>query len=314
MRTHPSTHRACRTAAHLVLSGVLAAGVACGRGDVVLLLTADADGTIRACASCSAGGGLGDISRRATAIADLRRASHSLLLVDAGNALIGVDSLGSSGRVIVAAYNAMGYDALNLSYRDFRLGKAQTLAALKNATFAVLSATLIDDASGRLLAKPFVVVSRGGRRIAIVGATEVPTGVADLPHIRSQLAGVRVRPLLEALAEWLPRAKSESDQIVLLYHGTAAGLDAIRQRHPGQFAAILVGGLRPDDLPARLMPPLVGTSEHGKQIAEITLAADGRAAVSQIDIGAAFAPDQGIQDLVRSFLPEPAGERKEARR
>jgi hypothetical protein len=143
--------------------------------------------------------------------------------------------------------------------------------------------------------------------------TDVPAGVADLPHVRSQLRGLRVRSALEALDEWLPRAKTESDQIVLLYYGTAAGLDAVRQRHGGQLDAIFVGGLRPGDLPSRVTPPLVGTSEHGKQIAEIKLEADGRAAVSQIDVSAAFAPDPRMQDLVRSFQ-EPAGARKEIRR
>jgi hypothetical protein len=82
----------------------------------------------------------------------------------------------------------------------------------------------------------------------------------------------------------------------------------------GRVAAAGEGGLQPGDLPARATPPLVGTSEHGTQIAEMRLAADGRAAVSQTDVGAAFAPDPRMQDLVRSFLPEPAGARKEARR
>src|SRR5512140_694124 len=102
------------------------------------------------------------------------------MLLDAGNALIGRDSAASDGAVIVAAGNALAYDAANVSYRDFRFGKAETLAALKAATFPVVSANLLDAESGQPLFKPYIVKTVGGQqRVAIIGVTELPAAVAD---------------------------------------------------------------------------------------------------------------------------------------
>ena len=85
---------------------------------ISLVLTADTEGQVEPCRDCPGQPGLGGLARRATLIAQLRQAYPSLLLVDAGNALFGAESLESQGRVIMAAYQALGYDAINLSYRD----------------------------------------------------------------------------------------------------------------------------------------------------------------------------------------------------
>jgi len=64
-----------------------------------------------------------------------------------------------------------------------------------------------------------------------------------LPHLKEHLAGIRIEPPVEALAKWLPKAKSESDRVILLYCGSAAvaaNPRPIRRR----LTAILVGGIR----------------------------------------------------------------------
>jgi hypothetical protein len=111
--------------------------------------------------------------------------------MDAGNALFGAESLESQGRVILAAYNALGYDAVNLSYRDFRRGKAATLALVQDAQFAVLSANLLDTDMGQPFVQPYITLyhQTGGKRADCPrwdnpgpGRTGVPTasqGAAD---------------------------------------------------------------------------------------------------------------------------------------
>ena len=74
--------------------------------------------------------------------------------------------------MIIAAYNALGYDAVNLSHHDFWFGKATTLALLKDAKFAVISANLLDDKRDEPLVRPFTVKEIGGQRIAIVGVAQ----------------------------------------------------------------------------------------------------------------------------------------------
>lgn len=290
-----------RRAAICFVSATIALGVSCTGSSVLFLFTADTEGAVRACASCSTAGGMGDISRRAAGIAAQRRANPTALLADAGNFLFGPDSLDSGGRVIVAAYDALAYDAVNLSYRDFRLGKDATVALLRSARFPVISANLSDATTGRLLAAPFAVRRAGGMRVAFVGVSELPAGVASLPHVSAQLAGVRVVPPIEALAEWLPKARAASDRVVVLFYGDAAGLDAVRRKVGTDVAAILVGGLRPTDLPADTTPPIVATAALGKQITCVRLQWSARVQVDRTDVDGRYAPDRGMLELLRRF-------------
>ena len=307
MKLHLRYRRAATIGALLILFGVLAAGASSNTGGVCLLLTADAEGSLGPCESCSPAAGLGDIARRATLVGTLRRDRPGLLLVDAGNALIGPDSIASGGRVIVAAYGELGYDAVNLSYRDFRLGKAATVGLVRTAHFPVISANLQDDASGRLIAAPFVVRRAGAVRVAFIGVTELPAGVAALEHIREQLGGVRVRAPAEALAQWLPKARSDSDRVVLLYYGSANGLDAISRAFGSQVAAILVGGLRPSDLPERTTPPLAASAARGTEVTRIDLPLGGPVRVTRLPIDDRYPPDPRVLDVLRTFAIQGSG-------
>ncbi len=295
-------HRVRRAAAGLVVAAVVTVATTCDRrGDLVLLLTADTEGAIRACATCSADIGLGDVSRRATAVARLRRDAPSALLVDAGNFLFGPDSIDSGGRIAIAAYNALGYDAVNLSYRDFRLGEAATVVLLKAARVPVVSANVLDDSSGRLIAAPYVVRPAGAVRVALLGVTDLPAGVAALGHIETQLTGVRVRPPVEALGEWLPKAEAASDRVVLLFYGSADVLSEITRRFGTRIAAIGVGNLRPAELPDRSNPPLVGAAQRGTDVTEAALGGDGRVAVTRFPIDQRYPADPNLLNVLRSI-------------
>ena len=236
-----------------------------------ILLTADTEGHVGPCRDCPHHPGLGGLTRRATSLAQLRKEQPELLLVDAGNALIGAESLPSKGQVIVAAYNALGYDAVNLCHRDFWLGKAGTLALLKGAKFAAISANLLDEEKGEPLGRPYIVKETSGRRIAIIGVAQAPAGLDFLPHLKEHLAGIHIQPPIEALAKWLPKAKAESDLIILLYYGSWSGLQAIQDQFGGDFTAILVGGIRPEQLPEDAKPPLIGASNHGRHLAQVLI-------------------------------------------
>src|SRR4051794_19360215 len=90
------------------------------------LFTTHTEGHIAACESCPAGRGLGGLARRATLVAKLRQAAPALLL-DGGNAFYGGDETAPSPQelapLVARAYARIGYDAVNLSYRDFRAGR-----------------------------------------------------------------------------------------------------------------------------------------------------------------------------------------------
>ena len=272
---------------------------------ISVVLTADTEGQVEPCRDCPGQPSLGGLARRATLIAQLRQAHPSLLLVDAGNTLFGAESLESQGRVIVAAYQALGYDALNLSYRDFRRGKAATLALLQDAPFAVLSANLLDADTGHPLVQSYVIKQVAHERIALIGLTQSPAGLAYLPHLKEQLTGIRIQPPLEALSQWLPQAQAESDRIILLYYGTLAGLQPIREQFGHALAAILVGGSRPEEIPADAEPPVVSTSARGRHVAHLRLPSPGggsKGEVTQLAIEPTTTPDDTIATLMNQAM------------
>ena len=231
------------------------------------------------------------------------RTGGDLLLLDAGNFLFGSESADSKGKVIVAAYDALAYDAVNLSYRDFRMGKAQTLDLLKDAKFASVSANLLDDANGQPLVRPYIVKKLGEKRIAVLGVCEAPPGMQYLPTLKQQLAGLRVRASDEAIAEWLPKAKAEADQVVVLYYGSARGLAQISDKWQADIWAIGVGGIT-SDLPTNgAGPAIIVAEEHGKSLGRLPLAAGSHP--DQLDISPAIEADPKMLALVASYAVKP---------
>jgi 2',3'-cyclic-nucleotide 2'-phosphodiesterase (5'-nucleotidase family) len=143
--------------------------------------------------------------------------------------------------------------------------------------------------------------------VAFVGVTELPAGVAALGHMREQLAGIRVRAPVEALTEWLPRARAESDLVVLLYYGSAEGLEAVSRGFGTQVAAILVGGLRPSDLPERATPPLAASAARGTEITRIDLPLGGPVRVTRLPIDDRYPPDPRVLDILRTSAIQGSG-------
>jgi tetratricopeptide (TPR) repeat protein/Mg-chelatase subunit ChlD len=281
---------------------------------ISILLTADTEGQVESCQDCPGQQSLGGLSRRATLVTRLRTELSSLLLVDAGNAFFGGESLDGQGKIMVAAYNTLGYDAVNLSYRDFQLGKAAALALLQEAQFAVLSANLRDAESGELLVQPYVVKEVGGKRIALLGVTQSPAGLDALPRLRAQLAGIRIQLPVEALAQWLPKAKDEADDVILLYYGSALSLQPIRERFGAGLAAILVGGSRPEYLPAESTPAVIGTNAYGQHLAQVRLAVGDSGAtveVTQLALLPSLEPDVGMAQVIGALRDAQAQVRTE---
>ena len=297
-RLAPSVFVILLVAAATCLFGAAAANGADAAG--LLLFTADAEGHYAPCAGCPVHRGFGGLPRRATLVAAQREGTANggagLLLLDAGGALFGPESVATGGRGIVAAYERLQYDAVNLATSDFRLGAAHTADILNGARLHALSANLLDEQTGKPAFAPYVVKPLGGRRVAIVGVTEPPASLERLPHLAAQLSGLRVRPSAEALSEWLPRAKAEADLVVVLYHGPARPLRQLRGQFGDVVTVFLCGGVRPLQLPpgdARL----VATDEHGKALGRVELGAD-QPAVSQLAVTPDLAEDAGMAALL----------------
>ncbi len=170
------------------------------------------------------------MARRATGIKQLRSQTPHLLLLDAGNALIGQDLANlSRGLAVVEAMNLMGYDALALGASELQLSPAELQAVIAQARFKVLSANVVTP-DGKLFAEPYAVMEVGGRRVGLLGLTG-----AEARH-----STLLVQDPLAAAREYVPRLAKEADLVIVLSN---AGL-TVNQEIAAQVAGIdvLVGG------------------------------------------------------------------------
>ena len=54
-------------------------------------------------------------------------------------------------------------------------------------------------------------------------------------------------------------------------------------------------------LPRDSRPPVAGTAEHGRRLAELRLSADGRADVRQVEVDPSLRDDQGMESILKAY-------------
>jgi 5'-nucleotidase len=160
------------------------------------------------------------------------RDGGAVLLLDGGDLFQGtLESNLNEGEVVIAAYNAMGYDASAIGNHEFDFGPAgpsvfsqgpedDPRGALKarasQARFPFLAANIVDTNSGRPVAwdhvKPSTMLTVNGVKIGVVGLATTETLGATLSANTSDLAIAPLAPALEAEAR---RLRGEGATIVI---------------------------------------------------------------------------------------------------
>ncbi len=147
---------------------------------------------------------------------DNLRRRYPVLLLDAGDLFQGtmVSNLGE-GRVVIAAYNLLGYDGAAVGNHEFDYGPAGPLtvparpeddptgalkARIAEAKFPFLAANILDKATGQPVAWPNIYPARkvviGGVPIGIIGAvTEDTPRTTNLLNLRD----VTIAPIAPAV-------------------------------------------------------------------------------------------------------------------
>ena len=166
------------------------------------------------------------LARLATIVDSLRGAlGDRMLLVDAGDLLQGTpitsialrDSLGANP--IIAAMNAMRYDAAAIGNHEFNYGLSYLRRAIAQARFPFLAANALTPA-GRPAYPPFVILTRDGVRVAIVGGTTPGSMIWDRDKLRGR---VELRDIVATLRETVTAARARgADVVVAVLH---SGLD-----------------------------------------------------------------------------------------
>jgi len=149
------------------------------------------------------------VTRRATLIKQYRAKDANVLLLDAGNSLIGDQAPANTtqGKSSIEAMNLIGYDAMALALPDLSLGRDALQARIAEAGFPILSANVRLAGADQPLTQSYVLRQVGGQNIAIIGLTEA-----------GQVDGFTIADPLATLKKVVPSAKKEAGIIIVLTH------------------------------------------------------------------------------------------------
>jgi hypothetical protein len=199
--------------------------------DLPLYFTCDTRGRLEPCGCFT--GQFGGLTRLKTVLDS--EAPATALRLDVGDAIGGHEDYDLiEYRYLLRAFAAMKYDALNIGHREAKLSAAQLQDIKRTSPVPILSANLLDKATGKPIFDAFRVVQRGGFRIAIVGVVD-PAGLGE-----DLGAGLAVAGMESTLAQLLKEVSSKADLVVLLAFADEATLARLAQ----QFfeAQIILGG------------------------------------------------------------------------
>src|ERR671922_486746 len=166
---------------------------------------------------------------RAATIVDSLRAAHPgrVILVDAGDLLQGNPFAYTAARVssdtispIVAAMNAMRYDAAAIGNHEFNYGVPFLDRAVAQARFPFLSANTYRVDETRKY-RAWTMVERAGARIAIIGGTTPGVNVWDRDNVRGR---VTVRAILPDVRASVREARDAgADVVIVVLHSGLSG-------------------------------------------------------------------------------------------
>jgi 2',3'-cyclic-nucleotide 2'-phosphodiesterase (5'-nucleotidase family) len=185
---------------------------------------------------------------RAATIVDSLRATHAgrVVLVDAGDLLQGnplaylAATQRTSPHPIIAAMNAMRYDAATIGNHEFNYGLATLDRALADARFPFLAANAYQIDGSRAY-PAYTIVERAGVRVAIVGATTPGAMLWDASNLAGRL---QIRDIVSAVATGVreARERGRADVVVVVLHSGLAGstYDTLTTHLPPEDAAVRV--------------------------------------------------------------------------
>lgn len=191
--------------------------------EIVVAATTDVHGRLRGWDYyADAPDSLRGLSRAATIVDSVRRAEPGrVVLVDAGDLLQGSPLTYVAARIdtaaphpVIAAMNAMHYDAAALGNHEFNYGVATLTRALAQARFPFLAANAYRP-DGRPAYAGSHIVTRAGVRIAIVGATNPGAMLWDRDNLSGRL---QIGDIIPAVAREVNAVRTRADAVVVVMH------------------------------------------------------------------------------------------------
>ena len=269
---------------------------------VRLAVSGDRRGEIEPC-QC-AEGRLGGFARELTILDGYRAAGLGPLVLGSGD-LVGPPEPHFELRAEVAldAMSAAGYGAVTLGEAELRFGPERLRRLVERARFPVVSANVLDAATGKpFTGRRFVVLENGGARVAVTGvlAAEYPFAPAgEGPRFR-------VEDPVATLAALVPEMRKAADTVVVLAHVGREGALGLAARVPDIDVLVVGHGSESPETIERAGngPVVIENSDKGKFVYRVDL---GVAAAAPHIVSAslerlALSPGVGADGRVEAIL------------
>ncbi len=196
--------------------------------DLVVAATSDVHGRLRAwdyfADSAETTRGL---ARLATAVDSLRAANPGrVILLDGGDLLQGNPMTFVASRTlrrphpVIAAMNAMQYDAAAVGNHEFNYGLPLLEQAVSEARFPFLAANARRPGGARAF-PAFTIIERAGVKVGIVGATNPGAAVWDRANLQGKLATSDIIPAVRIAVDSVRAAGAEL--VVAVLHAGLSG-------------------------------------------------------------------------------------------
>ncbi len=257
---------------------------------------------------------MGGLARRASAIKQVKSENEHVLVLDSGGTLFrGGDSITSEypklAAVMVAAMNAMGYDAMALGAHDLKAPLTTVQARFEEAGFPILSANAMTE---RTLpnVQPYVLHKVGGHTVAIVGLTQADAG--------RQLTTLGLAPLspdpIGVVKRAVRQAGRRADVIVLLSALQRSSTETLAETVPG--IDVIIGVDRGMQLQPVALPGVEGevvlhsSGMEGKYLGVLTLHLDAEGKVTEFEgrslaLTDHYPDDPDMIELIREHAANP---------
>ena len=130
---------------------------------------------------------MGGLSRKYTAINELRSQGRDPVILDAGDLLFTVPVLHDSNRVseifrgtaMLEGFDKIGCDAINVGYQEFAAGHDMLMDLIAQTSTPFISANLLDPQTEEPIFEPYTIIKRGEITFGVIGLTDLVPDTID---------------------------------------------------------------------------------------------------------------------------------------
>jgi 2',3'-cyclic-nucleotide 2'-phosphodiesterase (5'-nucleotidase family) len=159
---------------------------------------------------------IGGIPYLATLISETRAKESISFLMDAGDIYTGALSKKSKGKLPFDLYSAMGYDVLTIGNHEFEYGWKSLVETMPRASFPVLNANIVYEASGSLFARPYAILEREGIKVGVIGVMGIDAFYNTIAKF--QRVGLTIKDPISTAQYWVDKIRDDVHVVVVLTH------------------------------------------------------------------------------------------------